>query len=57
MGILARLRAALPSLPTPRDKSESPFVCLRCSIGHDREYRECPDCGGRFVVERNPGEE
>jgi hypothetical protein len=57
MGILARLRAALPSLPTPRDKSESPFVCLRCSIGHDREYRECPDCGGRFVVARNPGEE
>lgn len=50
------LRQAMDSLVrmvtlTPkREDDDAEFVCIQCGAEHDRNYRECPECGRPYVT-------
>jgi len=39
--------------PWDADEDELPdgdYRCIRCGAGFEREYHECPECGGAFLA-------
>lgn len=40
------------TLTPQRADDEGDYVCIQCGAEHDRNYRECPECGRPYVTAR-----
>lgn len=49
MKTLRDMLSTLVGRPNRALESEMVARCLRCGASFEKEYRECPKCGGQFV--------
>lgn len=55
MGLIERLFGWDDPTDLEEKMEEKPYRCVACATSHDRQYAECPECGGQFVVEVEEG--